>query len=390
CSSRRRASSSASRASCARRPARRARSRSPIGFGTASANARRSRRARRTTGSAWCRRRHTAIVDRCRPRSRRSRPKTSAASSDTSSSPPMPASNAARILVGEARDALRRARSYLPEQLLDAVEKSGLRGRGGAGYPLADKLRAVRRNADGRQPYVVANGYDADPGSPLARTLLARNAATALRGIAIAAHAVDAKEAFVYLHPGATEARAAVERAIADHQDELGIAIEVALGPGGFMVGEESALLAVLESRRAMARQRPPYPASQGLNLRPTLVASIETLAWLPLVVEEQVRASTKLVSVTGAGSHPGVYACALGTSLGDIVSEAGGTTAKLKGLHVGGPTGGILNATRSDTRFDFDDLRVAGTHMGSAQVRAISVGTCIVNEAAKLFAYLA
>ena len=302
----------------------------------------------------------------------------------------MPARTAARILDGEARGALQRARSYLPEQLIDAVEKSGLRGRGGAGYPLADKLRAVRRNADGRQPYVVANGYDADPGSPLARTLLARNAATALRGIAIAAHAVDAKEAFVYLHPGATEARAAVERAIADHQDELGIAIEVALGPGGFMGGEESALLAVLESRRAMARQRPPYPASQGLNLRPTLISSIETLAWLPLVVEEQVRASTKLVSVTGAVSHPGVYEVALGTSLGDIVSEAGGTTAKLKGLHVGGPTGGILNATRSDTRFDFDDLRVAGTHMGSAQVRAIPVGTCIVNEAAKLFAYLA
>src|SRR5437870_3460312 len=203
-------------------------------------------------------------------------------------------------------------------------------------------------------------------------------------------HVVDAKEAFIYLHPGATEARAAVERAIADHQDELGIAIEVALGPGGFMGGEESALLAVLESRRAMARQRPPYPASQGLNLRPTLVSSIETLAWLPLVVEEQVRASTKLVSVTGAVSHPGVYEVALGTSLGDIVSEAGGTTAKLKGLHVGGPTGGILNATRSDTRFDFDDLRVAGAHMRSAQVRAIPVGTCIVNEAAKLFAYLA
>ena len=93
----------------------------------------------------------------------------------------MPARTAARILDGEARGALQRARSYLPEQLIDAVEKSGLRGRGGAGYPLADKLRAVRRNADGRQPYVVANGYDADPGSPLARTLLARNAATALR-----------------------------------------------------------------------------------------------------------------------------------------------------------------------------------------------------------------
>ena len=302
----------------------------------------------------------------------------------------MPASAAGRILDGEARGALQRARSYLPEQLIDSVEKSGLRGRGGAGYPLADKLRAVRRNADGRQTYVVANGYDADPGSPLARTLLARNALTVLRGIAIAAHAVGAREAFLYLHPGATEARGAAERALADHRDELGLVIEIALGPGGFMGGEESALLAVLESRRAMARQRPPYPASQGLNLRPTLVASVETLAWLPLVVEEQVRAGTKLVSVTGAVAHPGVYEVALGTSLGDILGEAGGTAEKLKGIHVGGPTGGILGAARTNTRFDFDDLRVAGTHMGSAQVRAIPVGTCVVNEAAKLFAYLA
>src|SRR5947207_6365208 len=172
--------------------------------------------------------------------------------------------------------------------------------------------------------------------------------------------------------------------------DDPGVPVEIALGPGGFMGGEESALLAVLESRRAMARQRPPYPASQGLRLRPTLVSSVETLAWLPLVAVEQARAGTKLVSVTGAVTRPGVYEVTLGTQLGDILSEAGGTNAKLKGIHVGGPTGGILGATRTGTRFDFDDLRAAGTHMGSAQVRAIPVGTCIVNEAARLFAYLA
>src|SRR5919197_1138704 len=120
----------------------------------------------------------------------------------------------------------------------------------------------------------------------------------------------------------------------------------LARGPGGLMGGEESALLAVLESRRAMARQRPPYPASQGLRMRPTLVASAETLAWLPLVVAEQTRASTKLVSVTGAVVRPGVYEISLGSQLGEILSEAGGATGKLKGIHVGGPTGGILAAS--------------------------------------------
>jgi NADH:ubiquinone oxidoreductase subunit F (NADH-binding) len=299
----------------------------------------------------------------------------------------LPASTATSLLEGEARGALARARGLPADELLELFEKSGLRGRGGAGFPFVEKVRAVRRHADGGPVYLVANAYDADPGSPLARTLLTRNAVNVMNGIAIAAHAVGATQAYLYLHPEAIDARSAALRAITD---DLGVDIEIALGPGGFMGGEESALLAVLESKRAMARQRPPYPASQGLRLRPTLVASAETLAWLPLVVDEQARASTKLVSVTGAVTRPGVYEVMLGSQLGEILSEAGGASGKLKGIHVGGPTGGILAASRADTRFDFDDLRVAGTHMGSAQIRAIAAGTCIVNEAATLFAYLA
>jgi NADH:ubiquinone oxidoreductase subunit F (NADH-binding) len=299
----------------------------------------------------------------------------------------LPASTAPRLLETEAGGAVARARDLPVDDLLELIEKSTLRGRGGAGYPLVDKIRAVRGNADGGPIYLVANAYDSDPGSPLSRTLLTRNARNVLAGIAIAARAIGATQAYLYLHPEAVEARAAAQDAIGD---DLGVEIEIALGPGGFMGGEESALLAVLESRRAMARQRPPYPAEQGLRMRPTLVASAETLAWLPLIVQEQARASTKLVSVTGAVVRPGVYEITLGSQLGEILTEAGGATGKLKGLHVGGPTGGILAGSRTDTRFDFDDLRVAGTHMGSAQVRAIPAGTCIVNEAAELFAYLA
>jgi NADH:ubiquinone oxidoreductase subunit F (NADH-binding) len=299
----------------------------------------------------------------------------------------LPASTAARLLDGEAQGALARSRDLPVEELLELIEKSNLRGRGGSGYPFVEKIRAVRRNADGGPIYLIANAYDADPGSPLSRALLTKNAKNVLAGIAIAARAVGATQAYLYLHPEAVEARAAAEREMGE---DLGVDIEIALGPGGFMGGEESALLAVLESRRAMARQRPPYPAQQGLHMRPTLIASAETLAWLPLIALEQARASTKLVSVTGAVVRPGVYEIALGSQLGEILSEAGGPSGKLKGLHIGGPTGGILAASRTDTRFDFDDLRVAGTHMGSAQVRAIAAGTCIVNEAATLFAYLA
>jgi NADH-quinone oxidoreductase subunit F len=299
----------------------------------------------------------------------------------------LPASTAPRLLDGEARGALDRARDLPIDGLLELIDKSNLRGRGGSGFPFVEKIRAVLRNADGGPIYLIANAYDADPGSPLSRTLLTRNAGNVLAGIAIAARAVGATKAYLYLHPEAVEARAAAERAMAEDPT---LDVEIALGPGGFMGGEETALLAVLESRRAMARQRPPYPTSQGLQMRPTLIASAETLAWLPLIVAQQARASTKLVAVTGAMVKPGVYEVALGAPLSEILAAAGGASAKLKGIHVGGPTGGILAAARIDTRFDFDDLRVAGTHMGSAQVRAIAAGTCIVNEAALLFEYLA
>lgn len=294
----------------------------------------------------------------------------------------MPASTAARLLDGARVPALDRALDAAAA--IERVASSGLRGRGGAGFALADKLRAVRANAAGREAYVVANAYDADPGSPLARTLLERSAELVVRGIELAMLITGATRAFLYLHPEATGTRAAAEDALGSRDD-----IEIALGPGGFMGGEESALLNVLESKRAMARQRPPYPAMQGYLGRPTLVSSVETLAWLPLVLDG-AKAETKLVSVTGAVAKPGVYEVPLGTTLGDVLDCAGGATGELKGLHVGGPTGGILSAGRRNTRLDYEDLKAAGTHMGSAQVRGLGTDVCMVREAGRLFAYLA
>ena len=294
----------------------------------------------------------------------------------------MPASTAARLLDGARVPALDRGLDA--DGAIARIAASGLRGRGGAGFALADKLRAVRANAVGREAYVVANAYDADPDSPLARTLLEGNAELVIRGLEIAMLITGATHAFLYLHPAAAGARSDAERVLAGRED-----IEVALGPGGFMGGEESALLNVLESKRAMARQRPPFPASQGYLMRPTLVSSAETLAWLPLVLDG-AKAETKLVSVTGAVKKPGVYEVDLGTTLGAILDRAGGATADLKAIHVGGPTGGILAAQRKSTKLDYDDLKAAGTHMGSAQVRAIGADVCMVREAGRLFAYLA
>src|SRR3989442_11110112 len=119
-----------------------------------------------------------------------------------------------------------------------------------------------------------------------------------------------------------------------------------------------------------MARQRPPYPAAQGLRLRPTLVSSVETLAWLPLVIEEKARATTKLVSVTGAVTRPGVYEIVLGTQLREILGEAGGAAGNNKGIYVCRPPGRILGPARLPHRVDVEDPRGAGTLNGSAKVR--------------------
>ena len=316
----------------------------------------------------------------------------------------MPASAAYRILDTDVNAAHERdrARSMGPEAIIALIEASGLRGRGGAGFPLAQKLATARTAAAGGSAYVVANAYDADPGSPLARTILLKKPELVIEGLAIAAAAVGATSGYLYLRPDAESAKRAAERALEAARPALGdLQVEIALGPGGFMGGEESALLAVLESRRAMARQRPPYPAQQGLLMRPTLVSSAETLATLPLIVRDGAEAfrrvgtesspGTKLVSVTGAVASPGVYEVAFGVTLGEILERAGGATGKpLKGLHVGGPTGGILNATRTGVALDYASLKAAGTHLGSAQIRVIGADVCIVNEAARLFDYLA
>lgn len=299
----------------------------------------------------------------------------------------------ASLLEGRDDSGVGKAREMSSADLVALIAQHDVRGRGGAGYPLSKKMAAVRAAAaqTGRATLLIANAYDADPGSPLARTMIERSPANVLQGVAIAAHAIDATEAIVYMHPEAEDARRVMEQDIEKRREGLGaLNVTVALGPGGFMGGEESALMNVLESRRAMARQRPPYPATLGVNQRPTLISSAETIAWLPQLVAGGAQADTKLVSVTGAVAKPGVHEVPLGTTLGAILDRAGGANTNLKGIHVGGPTGGILAASKRDTKLTYEDLKAAGTHMGSGQIRAIGSDVCIVAEAARLFAYLA
>ena len=211
----------------------------------------------------------------------------------------MPASTAATLLEGRGDSGVGKARALPPDELIALIAASGLRGRGGAGYPLAKKMAAVRASAaeSGRAPLLVANAYDADPGSPISRTMIERSPANVLQGVAIAAHAIGAVEALVYMHPSAERAREVMAADIDKRREGLGaLEVSVATGPGGFMGGEESALMNVLESRRAMARQRPPYPAQNGVGQRPTLISSAETIAWLPQVVASGAAAAAPAI----------------------------------------------------------------------------------------------
>ncbi len=216
--------------------------------------------------------------------------------------------------------------SEAPEALLARLEASGLRGRGGGWFPAARKWRAVR--AEGGRPLVVANGAEGEPGSVKDRQLLRTRSADILAGLALAARAVGAAEAVVFLKGAFGREAEAVHAALAATPPPPGLAIRVAHGDDSYIVGEETALLESLEGRRPWPRPKPPLPAAVGFEGRPTLVHNVETLARLPdaLADPEAYRTSeTTFVSLWGDVQRPGLYEVRLGTPLSRVIEERGG-----------------------------------------------------------------
>jgi NADH:ubiquinone oxidoreductase subunit F (NADH-binding) len=315
--------------------------------------------------------------------------------SDRWSSPP--ADLAAARKAG-AFDALGRVvRELGPMGTMALLDEAGLRGRGGAGYPAAAKWRATAE-ADG-DAVVVANGYGADPGSATDRTLLERDPWAVVEGTIIAAFAIGASEAIIAVRSDAPAVvdtvRRAVEAAVdAGYAGEdaagTGRAIALTVRPvgGSYMIGEETVLLRTLASRRAQPEQRPPHPASRGLDDRPTLVNNVATLAAVPWIVREGAPAfaaigqpeapGTVLVHVRGSGDD-GVVEAPTGTSLA-VLAGLLPAAAAARAYLVGGPTGGILPASAADTGYAFDELRAAGAHVGSGSIVAIDDRACIVD----------
>jgi len=311
-----------------------------------------------------------------------------------------------------AFEGLKRAvRDLGPAGTVAVVAASGLRGRGGAGFPTGDKWRAAAATEAPRR-YVVANGYGADPAAFTDRALLEADPFAVLEGLAIAAFAIGATEAVIAVRAEDTELVGRLEGAVGAAEeaaflgpDLLGsghdVTVTVRPVQGAYMLGEETVLLKALEGRRGQPEQRPPYPTERGLFGMPTVVQNVQTLAAVPWIVVNGAAAYAKigskespgtiLVQVRGAERN-GVAEVPLGTPLRDVVALGGaqGSGRKLKAVLVGGPSGGLLPPELLDTPYEFDALRAVGAHVGSGSVVVADDRACIVDLARLLTTFCA
>jgi NADH:ubiquinone oxidoreductase subunit F (NADH-binding) len=287
-----------------------------------------------------------------------------------------------------------------------------MRGRGGAGHPTAAKWRACA-DTPAEERYVVANGFEADPGAQLDRTLIEHDPHAVVEGMAIAAYAVGARRAFICVKAGAETAQRRLHAAV-DTATEAGylgpdalgsgfdIDVEVVGLPGGFVVGEETVLLRALENKRAQPDQRPPHPARRGLWGRPTVVNNVETLATVPWIMGNGAATfagigdaefpGTTLVQLTGLVERPGIAEVPTGVPLRRIVDDIGGglrNGTTLKALLVGGPTGGFLPPAELDTPYTPAALVERGAICGSGTILALGDATCLVDMATLLERFL-
>jgi NADH:ubiquinone oxidoreductase subunit F (NADH-binding) len=299
--------------------------------------------------------------------------------------------------------ALERAVRHLsPEAVIGEIEAAGLRGRGGAGFPTAQKWRTARA-AESDRKIVVANLMGADPTSLGDRALAEGNPHLIVEGLLVAAFAVGASEAIIAVRRdwqvAVKRLRHAVEETASAHLSgylvfgtDVSIQLSVEEGSGAYVAGEETALLAALGGDRGMPWIRPPYPATQGLWTVPTVVQNGETLAHVAWILAHSPDAfssagtensrGTKLVTLLGKVVQPGVVEVALGTPLLDILPLAGGGTGTVKALFIGGPGAGAVPAGGLETPYDYDGLAAVGAHIGSGTVLVTDTATCMVDTA--------
>jgi NADH-quinone oxidoreductase subunit F len=292
-----------------------------------------------------------------------------------------------------------------PEAVIEEITASGLRGRGGAGFPTGRKWALARARPAPRK-YVICNGDEGDPGAFMDRQVLEADPHRVLEGLAIAAYAIGASEGFLYIRAEYPLAVRCVREAIrqAEARGWLGdriagtdfsLKLSVREGAGAFVCGEETALIASLEGRRGVPRLRPPYPVERGLHGHPTLINNVETLACVPWIVRHGAPAftalgtksspGTKVFALTGKMRRGGLIEVPMGITLREIVEDIGGGIKDgrpLKAVQLGGPSGGCIPAELADTPVDFDALAGTGTIMGSGGLVVLDDRDCMVDIA--------
>ncbi|MBX3399414.1 MAG: SLBB domain-containing protein [Gemmataceae bacterium] len=276
-----------------------------------------------------------------------------------------------------------------PDEIVADVTASGLRGRGGAGYPTGLKWATVAKMPPG-QKYVICNGDEGDPGAFMDRSVMEDAPHQVLEGMAIAAYAVGANQGYVYVraeYPLAIERlQAAIHQATKAgllggniFQTPFEFKVEIRIGAGAFVCGEETALIASVQGLRGTPRPRPPYPAESGLWDRPTLINNVETFATIPAILRNGsdwfagigtgTSKGTKIFSLTGKVKNAGLVEVPMGTTLREVVEQLGGGTADgraVKAVQTGGPSGGCIPADLLDTPIDYESLGKIGSIMGS------------------------
>jgi NADH:ubiquinone oxidoreductase subunit F (NADH-binding)/NAD-dependent dihydropyrimidine dehydrogenase PreA subunit/(2Fe-2S) ferredoxin len=300
---------------------------------------------------------------------------------------------------------LQRALSMNPEEVIQEIKDSGLRGRGGAGFPTGVKW-AFARNALSRSKYIICNADEGDPGAFMDRSLLEGDPHTVLEGMLIGAYAIGAQEGYVYIRAEYPLAIQRIESALAQ-LDEYGFLgknimgsrfafqIHIKEGAGAFVCGEETALMASIQGGRGMPRSRPPFPAQEGLWEKPTNINNVETLSNVSAILERGAKwfasygteksRGTKTFALAGKINRTGLIEVPMGIKLGVIIDEIGGGGPKgkeLKAVQTGGPSGGCIPMSLRDLPVDYESLAEAGSIMGSGGMVVMDEDTCMVDIA--------
>lgn len=304
-----------------------------------------------------------------------------------------------------AYQGLQKALTMTRQEVIDEVLKSGLRGRGGGGFPTGRKWQFAY-NQESDEKYVVCNGDEGDPGAFMDRSILEGNPLGVIEGMAIAGYAIGAKNGYFYVRAeypiAVNRLKIAIKEAkqlglLGDNilETDFSFDVHIRLGAGAFVCGEETALLNSIEGKRGMPRPRPPFPAVKGLWQKPSIINNVETLACVPYILREgadkfaslgtEKSKGTKVFALGGKVNNVGLVEVPMGTTLRELVYDIGGGVPhgkQFKAIQTGGPSGGCLTAKDLDTPIDYDNLVALGSMMGSGGAIVMDEDNCMVDVA--------